>query len=381
MSVDLTRRLVSLGLVPREEVQRALFLHVTRHVPLAKLMGENAAVAQVIEDELARSEAPVVRSVAPVTRLVEALPAGICQALLALPVRQDVLTRTVDVAAYDTHDVHIEREFGHHLQAPIRLLRAPLAAIEEALRRLEVDAPPPEPPPRPALDRVARRTPPYLLRSQLEAMDAAASSVPQLRPPSERPIPLVRRANDGVPVSSAAVQSLRSSTQRPTGPFSMSAPRGPFPDPGPLFDAIRAAGSRDEIIDLLLNGLAMIAGRVGTFAVRKNEYQGWRCNEALAHIDSFREVKIPTAVPSILATAAAAGFYLGPLPPNGVHAELLGVMGGISSEVAVCPLRVEGKLAMLMFLDDIGDTMVATRRAEDLGRVAGEFLGRLVRTP
>lgn len=377
MSVDLTRRLLALGLLPREEAQRALFLHASRRTSLVKLLSETPGLNPHVDDELARAEAPFVRTVAPVQRLVEALPPGLCQALLSLPVRQDILTRTVDVVTADPRDRHVEREFGHHMQAPIRLLRAPLAAIEEALRRLEHEPPlAPEPPPRPALERNARKTPPYLLRSQIEA---AASMVPQLRPPSERPIPLVRRSADGVPVSGEAVESLRSSTRRPEGPFSQGAPRGPYPDPGPLYDAIRAASSRDEIIDLLLNGLAMLAGRVGTFAVRKSEFQGWRCNESLADIEAFREVRIPSDVPSILATAAAAGFYLGPLPPNAVHAELLGVMGGIASEVAVAPVRVQGKLALLLFLDDIGDTMLATRRADDLGRVAGESLGRLVR--
>ncbi|RYE83430.1 MAG: hypothetical protein EOO75_19330, partial [Myxococcales bacterium] len=88
------------------------------------------------------------------------------------------------------------------------------------------------------------------MRSELEAM--VASSVPQLKKPSDRPIPLVRRS-EGVPVSREAVASLRG-TDRPStiGPFSAGAPRGSFPNPGPLLDAVRQATSRDEIIDLLL---------------------------------------------------------------------------------------------------------------------------------
>ncbi|MCS6898703.1 MAG: hypothetical protein RMJ98_03110 [Myxococcales bacterium] len=374
MSVDLTRKLLALGLVQREEVQHVLFQHVTRRVPLARLLSDlRLPGSQSLEDELAKSDAPFVRTVAPVTRLVEALPSGLCRALLALPIRQDVLTRTVDVATFDPRDPHVAREFGYHLQTPIRLIRAPLTALEEALRRLEESRPLPEPP-RPAQDRVARRTPPYLLRSQIEA---TAGSIPQLRVPSEPPIPLVRRS-ESLPVNNS-MGALRSSTDRPSGPFSPHAPRGPFPDPSPLYDAIRHATSRDEVIDLLLNGLAMLAGRTGTFVVRKTEYQGWRCNETLADPEAFRGIRIPTDVPSIFATAAATGFYLGPLPANSVHAELLSVMGGIASEVAVSPLRVQGRLALLLFLDDIGDTMLATRRAEELGRVAGERLSRLVR--
>ena len=387
MSVDLTRRLLALGLVHRDDVQRALFAHVSRHEPLVKLLAEMPSVReQAIDDELARHEAPTVRSVQPLARLVETLPPGMCRALLAIPVRQDVFTRTVDLAVVDPNDTHVEREFAHHLRSPIRLLRAPLAAMEDALRRIENDRLPPPEPPRPTFDRAERRTPPYMLRSEIDALAAAsASSVPQLKKPSERPIPLVRRSDGSVSVSPEAMASLRQGfgTDRPGqqtgGPFSNGAPRGPFPNPGPLLEAVRQAGSRDEIIDLLLNGLAMLAGRVGTFVARKDHFQGWRCNEALADPESFHEVRIPADVPSILATAAATGFYLGPLPHTGVHAELLGVMGGIASEVAVTPVRVEGRLALLLFLDDIGDSMLATRRADEMGRVAGEALGRLVK--
>lgn len=376
MSVDLTRKLLALGLVQHEQIQHVLFQGVTHRVPLIKLLSElKFSRTQSLEEELSKMDAPFIRTVVPVVRLIEILPSNLCRTLLALPVRQDALTRTVDVATPNPQDRHVEREFGFHLQAPIRLIRAPLTTIEEALRRLEEPAGVPEAP-RPLPERAGRKTPPYLLRSQI---DAAVNSVPQLRPPSERPIPLIRRTEGGVPVDGEVLQSLRGITQRPLGPFSPGAPHGPFPDPGPLYDAIRAATSRDEIIDLLLNGLAMLAGRTGTFVVRKNEYQGWRCNEALAYSDSFREVRIATDVPSIFATAAMTGYYLGPLPPNTVHAELLGVMSGVAGEVAVIPLRVQGRLALLLLLDDIGDTMLATRRADELGRVVGEALGRLVR--
>ncbi|RYE83431.1 MAG: hypothetical protein EOO75_19335 [Myxococcales bacterium] len=157
MSVDLTRRLLALGLVHRDDVQQALFAHVARQVPLVKLLSETASLSAIaLDEELSRHDAPAVRSVQPLARLVEALPPGLCRALLALPVRQDVFTRTVDVAVTDPHDRHVEREFGYHLQAPIRLLRASISSIEEALRRLEHgDVPPPEPP-RPSFDRAER---------------------------------------------------------------------------------------------------------------------------------------------------------------------------------------------------------------------------------
>jgi predicted DNA repair protein MutK len=112
--------------------------------------------------------------------------------------------------------------------------------------------------------------------------------------------------------------------------------------------------------------------------VRKGDYHGWRCNEAMADVTTFREVRIPGELPSVLATAAATGFYLGPVPKTAAHATLLKLLGGVAVEIAATPVRVEGKLAMIVLLDDLGDSMLATKRAEELGRLAGEALGRIV---
>lgn len=366
-------------------MQRALFVHMSRSVPLLRaLLDTGAVTASALDEELARSELPSVRTVVPILRLLEALPAGICTALLAAPIRLDARTGTVDVATADPFDQHVGREFGFHLRAPIRLIRAPLAALDDAFRKLDQTEDAAQtrerdrPSSIPAPPRLSRRTPPYLSRPDLEAMMAPQLGVPQLRrPTSDLPIPLVRRTgNDAHAMDDG---QRRVPTVRPPGPFASNAPVGPYPDAGPLIDAIRASRSRDEIIDLLINGLAMVAGRVGLFVVRRSEFHGWRCNEAMADLTAFREVHIALEQPSLLATAAATGFYLGPIPRTRTHAHLIQVMGGMTTnEVAATPVRVEGKLAMLLFLDELGDTMIATRRAEDLGRIAGEALGRIV---
>jgi hypothetical protein len=385
VSVDLVRRLLTLGLVQRDDMQQALQQHVATGASVIQSLIERGGLApRVLEEELARSDALLIRVVVPVIRLVDALPPGMCRALLAVPVRQDSFTGTVDVATIDPQSDHVEREFSYHLRSPIRRIRAPYGAIDEAIRRIESGEFEVAPPPPPAPIRLGRRTPVYISRADI---DTAALGVPQLaRPASDRPIPLVRRSPspDAPPGGPEPDLSglTRTITQRPPshnlGPYSQGAPAGPFPDTGPLIDAIRQARTRDEIIDLLLNGLAMVAGRVGAFVARKGEYQGWRCNDALADVESFRKLRISADVPSVLATAVATGFYLGPIPQTSAHGELLGVMGGFASEIAVSPLRVEGKLALLLLLDDLGDSMLATRRAEELGRLAGEALGKLL---
>ncbi|MBF5066946.1 hypothetical protein G6O45_27430, partial [Salmonella enterica subsp. enterica serovar Istanbul] len=83
---------------------------------------------------LARSEAPYLRQVVPLAELVDRLPPGLCARLLALPVRRDAITGTVDVVVADAGDPHPGSEIAFHLGAPVRLVRASPAAIEKALR-------------------------------------------------------------------------------------------------------------------------------------------------------------------------------------------------------------------------------------------------------
>jgi DUF971 family protein len=49
-------------------------------------------------------------------------------------------------------------------------------------------------------------------------------------------------------------------------------------------------------------------------------------------------------------------------------------------DVAVVPVRVSGKTAVIIVADDLIDTMISTRGLEELARAAGEAFGRIVRT-
>jgi hypothetical protein len=392
--LDFARKLVESGIVQRDEMDRALFAHLSRGVPIVvSLVAAGALSHRTLEDELGRNDAPTMRSVAAVSRLVEQLPAGICRALLAVPVRLDARTGTVDVAAVDPNDPHVPTEFGFHLKAPIRMVRAPLSAIEEALRALETPEPTPAPraSSRPPPARQSRRTPPYLSREAAMAVDAV---VPQMRRNnSDMPIPLIRKQTVAPPPMArppsiapdfpvAIERSPEASEGEEPAPrtatFSPRAPHAPLPPLDALKEAIRTAQTRDDVIDLLLRGVCTFAGRAGAFVSRRGEYRGWRCNAELASIEVFREVTIPADQPSILATAAATGTYLGPVPRTAAHAELLRVMG-YATEVAALPVRVDGVLAMILVLDDLADTMLGTRRAEELALVAGEALARILR--
>jgi hypothetical protein len=118
----------------------------------------------------------------------------------------------VEVAAADPFDPHVAREFSFHLGAPIRVVRAPLAAIERAL--LELEREPEELAPDSAPSRPQRLTQPFL------------HGAPQtVRPPAteEAPIPLVRKI-------SAPPPPLDADALEP-GPE-------PEPDPGPVLPLV-----------------------------------------------------------------------------------------------------------------------------------------------
>ncbi len=518
VSIDLGRRLIAAGVVPPEEVEAALFLSSVRGVPFTRVLLDRGAIsARSLEDELERVGGLGLRQVAGAPDLVAKLPRAMCRRLAALPVRVDNVTGTVDVVAADPLDAHVPSEFGFHLGAPIRVLRAPIAAIEEAIRRLELDDQTPGP------GRSRRVTPPF-------PHGAPQSTIP---PPvvDAEPIPLVRRlaltplpASEtepsrtaippGAPVEADALddedvplrqarlaRALRAAsgaeppavsfpsqppgpddasdhrtaaasvtrTMRPAAPAIPAAapqkkpgPRDPdeltppygtpvlapppasfdpsvepiervgmrrtvrpplladlayplhpgsqpvprfdgleeaadaapspaaeiaeepklvrAPDGSAVLEALRRVSNRDEVVRLALRGLHLIAPRFGVFAVKRDGFHGWACNVELGDQDDFRRVRIPLDQPSVLATAAATSLYLGPIPSTPAHAPLLVLMGRASFDVAAIAVRVGGRPALVLFADDLEDTLLGTRFLDELSRAIGDALSRLLVT-
>jgi hypothetical protein len=58
---------------------------------------------------------------------------------------------------------------------------------------------------------------------------------------------------------------------------------------------------------------------------------------------------------------------------------ILAVMRSPSRDVAIVPIRVSGRAAVVIVADELGDTMLATRRLEELARAAGDAFARIVR--
>jgi len=141
VSDDLTRTLLLEEVASRRHIADALYASVVGGVPLlTALVDTGATTSEILARYLARTTVPFLRQVAPVLELVDRLPPGLCARLLALPVRRDAVTGTIDVVVAHPADPHAASELAFHLGAPVRVVRAPVAAIEEALYRLRLRA-------------------------------------------------------------------------------------------------------------------------------------------------------------------------------------------------------------------------------------------------
>jgi hypothetical protein len=155
----------------------------------------------------------------------------------------------------------------------------------------------------------------------------------------------------------------------------------PFPPVGPALDAIRAAGDRDAILEQVVVGVRTVARKVAVLAVRKEMLIGWTCSPELADRATLRTARIAPAVSDVLTAALASDVaMLVRIPKDAAHAPLLAAMKvPPSGEVALAPVRVEGKPVALVLADELGDPLQATRRLEEVARVAGASLERLLR--
>lgn len=163
------------------------------------------------------------------------------------------------------------------------------------------------------------------------------------------------------------------------GPFAPNAPSAPFADVAAVVAGMREATSRDAVLELLLVGARTIARKVALFVVKRHELVGWTCTPEFGDKAALREVHLRLDLPSLLVRALTGGTHLGHMLKNAAHAPVLDVMQGAPGEVAVTGVRVEGRPAIVILAGELGDTMIATRRLDELARVAGEALASIVR--
>jgi len=422
----LARSLLLADAVTPEALSQALLVSATRGTSLVRaLLATRAIDVMRLEQQLERGDAPTMRHVAPVMSLVQHLPPGLCERLLALPVRRDPRTGTVDVAVVDARDPHPVDEIAHWLRAPVRMVRTSLAAMDAALRRIHEK---PEQGPRslaapiwvpPGRERLfdLTKTPAYgspAATKEAVAQAQAAASEQFADEEQERtevndfglagpniPFALTRLSLPPIPVEMLQPAEEKGSLppDLPNEPLELRRrsepvldlrrrksigprpPSLPFAPVGPVLDAIRGAADRDAILEQVVAGVKTVARRVGVLAVRKDVLIGWTCSPELADRTTLRTARISPAVSDVLTKALdGASATLARIPKDAAHAPLLAALKvPPSGEVAFATVRVEGKVVALVLADELGDTLLSTQRIEEVARVAGEALERLLR--
>jgi hypothetical protein len=403
MTFALARSLLLADAVTPDALGQALLIAATRGTSLVRALLAIRAVDPLrLEQQLERGDAPYMRHVAPVMALVQNLPPGLCERLLALPVRRDPRTGTIDVAVVDARDPHPVEEVAHWLAAPVRMVRTSLASMDGALRRLHGKPEqglrtlaPPIWVPSASASYDATGTPDYGSvvfdedalddPTALEAVDfpAGAPNIPfALTRKSLAPVSIVELGEPAIERSAAhetdPVLDLR---RRKSTPLAPNAPSPPFAEVTSVLEAIRDANDRDSILELLVVGTRTVARKVAVLAVRRDALVGWTCSPELGDRNALRATRVSPGMSDVFAHALAADTaHLARIPKDAAHAPLLSVMNAApSAEVALVAVRVEGKAVALVLADELGDALLATRRMEELAQTAGEALARLLR--
>jgi Type II secretion system (T2SS), protein E, N-terminal domain len=302
VTFGLARSLLLADMVTPEAMAQALLVSATRGTSLVRaLLATHAVDPPRLEQQLERGDAPYMRHVAPVMALVHHVPPGLCERLLALPVRRDVRTGTVDVAVVDARDPHAVEEMGHWLRAPVRMVRTSLTSMEAALRRIHekpdqgmrplaapIWVPSTGDPPTDLSRTPAYGSPAFALQMVDESQltdpmdDSSPTDVIDFPVDPNIPFALTRKSSVPVSVVELAAPAIERDAQvetdpvldlrrrkSTTPPIAPNAPRAPFPDVGPILDAIRDANDRDTILELLVAGMKTAARKVAVLAVRR----------------------------------------------------------------------------------------------------------------
>jgi hypothetical protein len=425
VTVELARRLIDHGGIAAVDIEAALVDVVRSGVPLVRALVERGpTLALLVERELARSKAPFVNQVRPDPELARRLPPGMCERLLAVPLRTDRKTGTIDVACVDPFDPQVALEIAFQLGTQVRILRAAYVEILSVLDGLHAGGT--------FLEGVARvlGTPPLGMAAtrpinEIDLRSAPAASgqrpAPSWRPPpmrhdslpvakgpSEPPIPLVRKTSDGkrqrprtdpgmgrnaLPVVETLGEDERgdpilalSRSKPPPPPPPPAPPAAPEPPVRPHRQAETAAlkqldraNTPDEVVERLGRALIGIARRVVILTVKPRGFEG-KFALGVESGERLQHLMIPAGTSGVVDTAIGAGFYLGPVPAAAAQAELARLLAlDAEGEAYLVPIDVSGRATLVVAISGFDSALGATRDADRLARAAGSALERIVR--
>jgi hypothetical protein len=359
VTFPLARSLLLADAVTKDALAQALLVSANDGVSLVRaLLATHAIDAPRLEPWLERGEAPYMHHVVPVTALVQRLPVGLCGRLLALPVRCDARTGTVDVAVVDARDAHPVAEIAHWLQAPVRMVRTSLSSMGATLKGLDAEP-----------DRDVRPLAPPM--GAPGASDAPGDS---LKAPGSGLAALGTTEEDPWGAAFEVPFPLTRKSVAPVALVELSVH-------APVLDEMNRAENRDRILELLVVGARTVATRVAVLAVRRESLVGWTCSPELGDRTAFRGVLLANAARTVLGDALThEGARLVRVPKDATHAPLIAAMHTLpSGQSAMVAVRVDGNPVAVVLADDLRDPPAAMQCMDELARAAGESLARLRR--
>lgn len=350
MTIELARRLLGGG-APASAVEAALMAEVSEGIPFVTALAERfPELLALMERELERSDTSEIHWVRPHADLIQRLPPGLCERLLAVPVHEDAQSGQIDVAAVDALSPHVAAEFSQHLAAPVRVLRASLSLMRTALQN------------------ASKLVPPH---AEPRSGSLRRGSEPEARFPSDAPIPLVKRPLlSERPEPEPVLRLSRGKAFTPEPVFSFDRP------PEDFVAEFSRCESAEQVARAICNclepALAMVvAVRAGSLEVRAT-------TRGIGE-KPIGQFSLPTGKNSVFDIAVRAGFYLGPLPASAVHAELRALLpNGAAEEVYSAPVLVASRPVLALLMARFGPSLDATRRADRLIAAASTTIERIL---
>jgi hypothetical protein len=401
LSIETVRRLLEAGLVPRPEIEVALLQSVIREISLVQaLASQRGDWGAVLDQELLRSNVPYLRRVHAKVELCRVLPMGMCERLLAVPVRQEAITRTVDVAAVDPFDSHVQQEFSFHLDAPVRMLRAGMADVLAAIDGMHTGgafaAGVSE-----VLGGGRERTPAHGSEAPDENAEAPEQSTETPAPslelptnPSQPPMPLVQRSSNAPRTQAATAPGVGYSTRpalleqdergepvidltrsKPPASDALTRSRLREADLVQVERQLAATKSPDEVVELLCEH-ACPEGSSLVFSVKAEAFVA---RSASFEVQGLRDVSLAKSRPNVFQVTLESGHYLGKLPETLVHALIRDLLAErLGPEVYVAPVIVGGRATLMVLATGFERSFATTRRIDRLAVAGGEALERLL---
>jgi hypothetical protein len=171
--------------------------------------------------------------------------------------------------------------------------------------------------------------------------------------------------------------------QKPSMAFRVSVPpplravSGTNEPPEVTLDKLNETQSPQQLLERLIVVLQGAAPNLSVFAVRGNHYVlKWSKVTAVPATFGLTDEQ-----QNLLQHACQAGYFLGPLPPDG-HALGLGFALGMRAreEIYVAPVNVANRAALVIVLGRFDEAFAVTRWVDALVTRAGQVLERLART-